>query len=167
MRTLGPFPVPGMGLSPGAHSLDMNRALKVVAVLRFARPAPLAGPLAGRSAIGLRAVLLAIGRARIGPKQGFAAQALASLRFLHCWSANKWRPASSKARARTKKTCSRRRKRRSARRRKKRVFLKLFRKKIRSKNPHFQTAGFTAFSDRRWDHFILAGNIRLVFLSGH
>jgi len=83
----GPFllPVARMGLAPLLDVSDVLRIPEVVAVGRFAKPAPLAGQFAGVLAGRLATVTLPLLVAVIGEEKLTATAALTSLRFqTHC-----------------------------------------------------------------------------------
>ena len=74
-----PLPVARMGLAPLLDVSDVLRIPEVVAVGRFAKPAPLAGQFAGVAAGGFATVTLAVEIAGIGEEELAAIAALASL----------------------------------------------------------------------------------------
>ena len=74
-----PLPVARMGLAPLLDVSDVLRIPEVVAVGRFAKPAPLAGQFAGVAAGGFATVTLAVEIAWIWGEELAAIAALASL----------------------------------------------------------------------------------------
>src|SRR5262245_13874999 len=81
-------PVARMSLTPRSNALDLGGACKVIAVVGFLVPSPLAGGFAGLSACRCGTVALALGAPRVGSKEGLTVLTLAFGEWTSHWPAS-------------------------------------------------------------------------------